>query len=102
MTAGGLGLLHLRHAAQLARGEDGFAFRERNLMRAEEMPCTNGFGAVLHGMRHDAVMAKMQALMDLPTLHAEIAALLAEFNQARGQSLVIHAEYLEAIIVTKS
>ncbi|WP_431284986.1 xanthine dehydrogenase family protein molybdopterin-binding subunit [Humitalea sp. 24SJ18S-53] len=60
--------------AARARGEDGWAFRARNLMPAEEMPCTNGFGAALHGMRHDAVAAKMQALMDLPSLHADIAA----------------------------
>jgi carbon-monoxide dehydrogenase large subunit len=60
--------------AARARGEDGFAFRARNLMSAQEMPCTNGFGAVLHGMDHYAVLARMQALMDVPALRAEIAA----------------------------
>jgi carbon-monoxide dehydrogenase large subunit len=78
--------------AARARGEDGFAFRARNLMRSGEMPCTNGFGAALHGMHHDAVMAKMQALMELPALHAEIAA-AREAGRLLGLGMAMTVEF---------
>jgi carbon-monoxide dehydrogenase large subunit len=60
--------------AARARGEDPWAFRARNLLRAEEMPAVNGFGAALHGLHHHAALEKARALMVLPALRAEIAA----------------------------
>jgi carbon-monoxide dehydrogenase large subunit len=65
---------HLVEKAARARGEDSWEFRARNLMRVEEMPATNPFGATVHGLDHHAALEKARALMDLPGLRAEVAA----------------------------
>jgi carbon-monoxide dehydrogenase large subunit len=64
---------HLVEKAARARGEDSWEFRARNLLRFEEMPTTNPFGAALHGLHHHAALEKARALIDLPALRAEIA-----------------------------
>lgn len=68
--------------AARARGEDPWAFRARNLLRAEEMPRVNPFGAAQHGMHHHAALEQAKALLDLPALQAEI-----EAGRAAGQLL---------------
>ncbi len=78
--------------AAAARGEDALAFRARNLLRAEEMPLVNGFGAALHGLHHHAALEKARALMDLPALRAEIAAGRAA-GRLLGLGLAVTVEF---------
>jgi carbon-monoxide dehydrogenase large subunit len=60
--------------AARARNEDPLAFRRRNLMRPEDMPCTGAAGSVLFGLSHHRCLEKIVELMDLASLRAEIAA----------------------------
>ncbi|WP_270936470.1 xanthine dehydrogenase family protein molybdopterin-binding subunit, partial [Falsiroseomonas oryzae] len=78
--------------AARARGEDSWEFRARNLLRAEEMPAVNGFGATLHGLHHHAALEKARALMDLPALRAEIAAGRAA-GRLLGLGLAVTVEF---------
>lgn len=81
--------------AAATRGEDPWAFRERNLLRADEMPLTNPFGAAQHGMDHQAAVAKAKALIDLPALHAEIAEGRAA-GRLLGLGIAMTVEYTAA------
>ena len=53
-------------------GEDPLAFRRRNYVRVEDMPCTNPAGLRLLDLSHEACLDKLTALLDLDTLRREI------------------------------
>jgi carbon-monoxide dehydrogenase large subunit len=78
--------------AARARGEDPLVFRERNLLRREEMPFVNPFGGAQHGMDHHAALAKAREMMDLPALRAEIAAGRAK-GRLLGLGIAMTVEY---------
>ncbi len=63
--------------AAAARGEDPLEFRRRNLVAEAEMPWVNPLGARMAELSHQQCLAKLEALLDLPTLRAEIATLRA-------------------------
>jgi carbon-monoxide dehydrogenase large subunit len=64
--------------AAAARGEDPLEFRRRNLVPAEAMPWTSPLGATMAELSHHACVEKLEGLLDLPRLRAEIAAMRAE------------------------
>ncbi len=63
--------------AAAGRGEDPLAFRRRNLVAEADMPWVNPLGARMGELSHQQCLARLEALLDLPTLRAEIAALRA-------------------------
>ena len=63
--------------AAAARGEDPLEFRRRNLVAQAEMPWVNPLGARMAELSHQQCLAKLEALLDLPTLRTEIAAMRA-------------------------
>ena len=63
-------------AARL-RGEDPLAFRRRNYLPYEAMPCTNPAGIDLLDLSHHACLETLEALMDLPAVRQEMARMRA-------------------------
>ena len=63
--------------AAAARGEDPLEFRRRNLVAQTEMPWVNPLGARMAELSHQQCLAKLEALLDLPTLRTEIATMRA-------------------------
>lgn len=61
-----------------ARQEDPVAFRARNLVPEAEMPWTSPIGGRFAELSHQESLREMQALMDLPKLREEVAAMRAE------------------------
>jgi carbon-monoxide dehydrogenase large subunit len=86
---------HLIEKAARARGEDSWDFRARNLLRPDEMPCANPFGAALHGLHHHAALEKARTLMDQPALRAEVAA-GREAGRLLGLGLAVVVEFTAA------
>ena len=60
-------------AAQ-ARGEDPLAFRRRNLLAADAQPWTSPSGARLFGLSHGQCVDRLETLMDLPAVRADMEA----------------------------
>ena len=73
---------HLVDLAARARGEDPLAFRRRNLLTAEAQPWVSPAGGRLFGLSHHECVDRLEALMDLPAIRAEIAA-----SRASGRCL---------------
>ncbi len=63
--------------AAAARGEDPLEFRRRNLVAQAEMPWVNPLGARMAELSHQQCLAKLEALLDLPTLRNEVATMRA-------------------------
>ena len=59
--------------AARARGENPLAFRRRNLLAVEAQPWVSPAGGRLFGLSHHECMDRLEALMDLPSVQAEIA-----------------------------
>jgi carbon-monoxide dehydrogenase large subunit len=58
--------------AAAARGQDPLEFRRRNLVAQADMPWVNPLGARMAELSHQQCLAKLEALLDLPALRAEI------------------------------
>lgn len=55
------------------RGEDGLAFRRRNYLPPEAMPCVNPAGIRLLDLSHAACLDALETLMDLPAVRRRVA-----------------------------